>query len=448
MKAPIRSYEEAVSFIESFINYERRNTFVPNRVFKLDRMYHLLRILGEPQNSFQSVHIAGTNGKGSTAAFLASIFEESGLKTGLYTSPHLITFRERIKVNSTPICEDEVTKLCEEIRIAIEKVPLPSSLGEYTFFEIYTALGFLHFANKGVDVAVLEVGLGGRLDATNTAPSFGCIITPIDYDHTGILGNTLAEIAYEKAGVIREGHIVVSAHQAQEADAVIKKVCQEKEAELYIINENTPASATYHINSCSLEGTEVTFVMDDIVIGEVKIPLLGKHQGLNAALAAGFALKARKFFPRITPLSVKKGIENAKWYGRLQLVDSSPPILLDGCHNPHAASALKEFLSQFFPDEEKVLILGISSNKDIEAIGAQLCPIASLVIFTHANNPRACDATYLELKLSHLCRDFRTYLTLQDALKFAIRQNPSLIIIAGSLFLVGEAMEFLNIPVL
>ena len=408
-------YKQALGYLDSFINYEKFSNYNYKRAYSLTAIKRLLKLLGNPQDRYPSVIISGTKGKGSTAAMLTSILRASGIKTGLFISPHLVSITERIKIKDKLISQKEFRDTLSLIKKAIDK----NRIKGLTFFEVLTAVCFLYFAKKKINIAVLEVGLGGRLDATNCASSCICAITPISYDHMHLLGNSLGKIAKEKSGIIKRGAFVVSAPQEAKVLKVIKEQARRKNAKLFIADKNT---------SCK----------------NPKVSLIGAHQLINARCAIKIAeLLKNKFGFNILEKNIQKGLAQVKFPGRFQIISKNPYVVLDGAQNKASAKALKNTFKEFFKKKKLILILGISSDKDIEAIGRELCPLAESVIFTKANSQRALEPAILAQKLSRFCKNYYVAYDSKDALKFAknFTTKEGVILVTGSLFLVGEILK-------
>ncbi|MDP1758281.1 MAG: folylpolyglutamate synthase/dihydrofolate synthase family protein, partial [Thermodesulfovibrionales bacterium] len=369
----------------------------------LDNTVRLLSLLDNPQNYFQSIHVAGTNGKGSTSAMIASILQSAGFRTGLFTSPHLVSFTERISVNNEEITEGEVVELTEEIRSTIEGSELNP-----TFFEFVTVMGLLYFKRKNIDWAVVETGMGGRLDATNVLLPEASVITSINYDHSEFLGNTISAIAEEKAGIIKDGVPVITSAQEPSVMDAIKKKTEEKNAGLFIYGRDFSAA----IKSEDTNGSVFNY-NGDSSFGNLVISLPGRHQVLNAALA----LKTIEIVfknvlhhaSRITHHAIRNGLGNIKWQGRLELVSEEPPILIDGAHNPSAAKILADSLKELFLKKyrEIILVVGIMSDKDVRGIMAPLLPLAAEIILTAPAYERAASPDVLSghaISLGFSCR--------------------------------------------
>jgi len=437
------TYPEAKQYLDSFVNYEKNTNYSYKKALTLKRIRDFLGVIGNPQEFLRVIHIAGTKGKGSTSALVAYILREAGFSVGLYTSPHLHDFRERIRILKPSIyrarkkfkdfegmiSQNELSALARELKPKINKYNRDSKYGLLTFFEVYTAIAFLYFKRKQVDLVVLETGMGGRLDATNVAPSLVCGITPLSFEHVQKLGNSLAKIAAEKAGIIKDNRaIVISALQAKEARKVIVNRCKKFQADLYEV------------------GRQIKYFKGkkDFMIRGLKndyknlhVSLLGAHQIANAALAVGLVEVLSFFGFDISTQAIQRGLKNTVWPGRCEIIKKNPLIVLDGAQNLASAQVLKSTVKDNFKYRELILVLGISDDKDIPGICKTLGPLADELILTRAQTPRAAApeklAGYFKRKL---------YLTqsVKEAKLLAGRmaQKEDLILVTGSLFVVGE----------
>ena len=460
------TYPETTRYLESFINYEKIPAYPYKESLKLERIKIFLAAIDNPQNTLKCIHVAGTKGKGSTCAFVAYILRAAGYKVGLYTSPHLSDFRERIRVlnrksevtlrlcsgrvNQQPqkdfegmISKNELTGLVEKLKPAIEKYNKNSKYGPLSFFEVYTILAFIYFKEKKVDFAVLETGLGGRLDATNVVQPLVAAITPISYEHTQILGNTLREIATEKAGIIKTANLtVISAPQEEEAAQVIRNRSKKAGARLYEVGRDI-----------KYQKTEDRFSVKGI-FGEypdLKIRLLGSHQLVNATVAVGIVEALRFYDFNVDAASIRKGLNNTIWPGRCEVIQQDPLVVLDGAQNIASSSALKKAIRENFlcsgsasgrgsggKYKKLILVIGISSDKDLKGICAQLRGLADEVVLTKANNPRATPpeilAGYFKGKKVYITNNVKEA---REKTK-AIAKKKDLILVTGSLFVAGE----------
>ncbi len=467
------SYLEVIKYLDSFVNYEKKTDYPYKESLKLERIEGFLRIIGKPQESFKSVHVAGTKGKGSVCAFTAYILREAGYKVGLFTSPHLSDVRERIRIlrpqplGSLPCCEDfegmipkkDLANLVGRLKPRIEKYCSISKYGPLSFFEIYTILAFEYFKEQKVDFAVLETGMGGRLDATNVVKPIICGITPISYDHTNELGNSLTEIATEKAGIIKASQlpsspapqsIVISAPQEKEVMKVLRDKCAQENAELYEIGRDIK----FNLVSSSLDHQELNIRGNLGRFNNLRIKFLGPHQLINATLAtslvSGIFIRRRDNF-KIS--AFKKGLQNASWPARFEIVSRNPLIILDGAHNVASAGVLVETLKQNFPEKKIILVLGISRDKDVKGITRELFPIAQRVILTCADNPRVVRPMDILSAGKVFLKDENAAITrsVLEALKIVrnCAASDSLVLVTGSLFVAGEARGIIkNLPVL
>ncbi|HEY6007641.1 MAG TPA: folylpolyglutamate synthase/dihydrofolate synthase family protein [Geobacteraceae bacterium] len=393
----------------------------------LERISALLHELGNPQEQVTTLQVAGTNGKGSTCAFLSAILAAAGLKVGLFTSPHLTRFTERIRVNGQEAAEDEVVRLAGRV--------LATASAEATFFEIVTALALTHFAEQRVDLAVMEVGMGGRFDATSAAPGVLSVITPISLDHCEYLGADVAAIAREKAGIIRTGRPVVTAPQPAPALAMIDSRCRELGAPLYLCGKDF--AATWGDNGLNYRGMGATLTALHPGIG-------GRYQSVNAACALAAAELLDRSGIGVPYGALAQGIAEATWPGRMELMGSEPRILLDGAHNPASAQALAEALGEV-PHRRLILVLGVMGDKDLTGIVGPLLPRASRVVAVSPALDRALPAD----TLAAFCRSLGAECCVGGtvaaglALARAAAGARDLVLVTGSLFTVGEARAHL-----
>jgi dihydrofolate synthase/folylpolyglutamate synthase len=414
----------------------------------------LLKHLGNPHQGLRAVHIAGSNGKGSTAAFLASILGQAGCRVGLYTSPHLIDFTERIQVDGVPVPERRVAELTDRIREVVKEMEKSGELwadssafspakdfdpqkATITFFEFTTAMAFLHFREEQVDVAVLETGMGGRLDATNAVDPLLSLITPVSLEHQQYLGRTLLEIAGEKAGIIKPGRPLLSTARQPRVIDLFRRKCLELGAPFYAHGKEFRGKQT---GSRLMDFQGIAHRWDALCLG-----LAGGHQVLNASLALAAAeILMEKGLP-IGEDSVRKGVAGAQWPGRLELVGDSLRVLLDGAHNPHASRVLKQALQKEFPRRRLIMVLGIMADKDIPKMMSNLLPLADLLILSRPRMDRAASLETLRKNASTWGKPTREVADVGTAVEKAMGEagNEDLVVVTGSLFTVGEARAHL-----
>jgi dihydrofolate synthase/folylpolyglutamate synthase len=439
------AYQLALDYIFNYVDYERRRS-VPytETAWDLARARRVLHALGNPHLDLRYVHIAGSKGKGSTAANVDSILRASGLRTGFYSSPHLHTFRERIRIDGRLIAQDDVVRLLEQCKPAIEAVP------GITTFEIMTVLALLHFAQQQVDWVVLEVGLGGRLDATNVVTPAVSVITPISLEHTALLGDTLGKIAREKAGIIKPGVPVVIAPQQAEALAVFEEVAAAQRARLVLAGRDwTWQSLADRVAGqvFSVTSAASPWPLDELT--DLHTPLLGAHQLANATTAIAACAELASQGAPITAASLRRGLAGVVWPGRLEVLAAPPPsrqtLVLDSAHNDASARLLRAALARYFPGQPLILVVGVSNDKDAAGILAELLPGAHAAILTRSRHPRAADPLELAPLAGHYLPAHRISLagSVIDALVQALHQaSPEAVIcLTGSLFVAGEGRE-------
>jgi dihydrofolate synthase/folylpolyglutamate synthase len=432
-------FSTALDYILSFADYER----LPRSalVFDLRRIEMLLERLGNPQQAAKSVHVAGTKGKGSTAAMIASILSHSGYRTGLYTSPHLHSFTERIKIDGRPVAEDAFSRVVERIKPEVEAVNHFGAFGELTTFEILTALAFSYFQERRVDYQVLETGLGGRLDATNVVKPEVCVITSISFDHMDVLGNTLTQIAREKAGIIKPGSSVVCSPQSAEAMEVIEKRCQEWGVRLIRVG----SEVTWQRKAFNPEGQ--SFMLKGIRGEyELNIPLLGEHQLENAATAVATAEVLAERGAKISAEGIARGLAEVHWPGRLQILRREPWTIVDAAHNADSAKKLVKALKSYFSFERVFLIFGASADKNIPGMVAELAFLPNVVIVTRSHHPRALEPAKLASEFAQrgITPEVAENVAYAVELALAKAMPHDLICATGSIFIVAEVMEYLQ----
>jgi dihydrofolate synthase / folylpolyglutamate synthase len=456
------SYETAVAQMYA-LGHELAHT--PSHKFDLAHMRVLLAALGHPEKRFPAVLVAGTNGKGSTAATLASILQASGLKTGLYTSPHLLRINERIRLNGQPIGDDDFAMLHDVVDRTAERLVGEGDLPWHpSFFEMLTAMAFEYFARNAPRMVVLEVGMGGRLDATNVVDQRLSIITDIALDHQNYLGETIAEIAREKAGIIRPGGVVVTLPQLPEANDVIGNAVLDAGAHAINAVPYMPPVSPGSPNSVSNNGEKAGIRNRyplDVMGSEIMVesPLVGRHQLRNLALATAAAVELHdQGIAQITPETIAQGIRETHWPGRFQVLPATgnnPEYVLDVAHNPAGAWALRSTLSSAYPDtgseREITMVFGVMRDKAIQEITEILFPIATRVIVTRANNPRSASPNEIRQAAGRIAggMDIKEAGDVASALEQArkIAGHGGLVVITGSIYIVGEAMRILGISI-
>jgi dihydrofolate synthase/folylpolyglutamate synthase len=467
------SYESAVAQMYA-LGHELAQT--PSHKFDLAHMRVLLAALGNPEKRFPTVLVAGTNGKGSTSATLASILRASGLKTGLYTSPHLVSINERIRLNGDPISDDQFAVIHDVVDRTAERLVSEGDLPWHpSFFEMLTAMAFEYFARSRPDIVVLEVGMGGRLDATNVVDPRLSVITDIALDHQKYLGETITEIAREKAGIIRPNGVVVTLPQLPEANDVIGNAILDANARainaVAFVPPVSPGSAPLSMSDASLgqrdgrhdgrhDDKRQRYPLD--ILGTqimVDSPLVGRHQLRNLALAIAAAVELHdQGFSQITPRSIEQGIRETQWPGRFQVLppgENHPEYVLDVAHNPAGAWSLRSTLSSAYPDlgngRSLTMVFGVMRDKAVQEMTEILFPIADSVIATHADNPRAASPAEIRHAAARISRgtNIEEAANVASALAQA-RQlaGPSgLIVVTGSIYVVGEAMRILGVSI-
>ena len=434
------NYQQAEDYILSFTDYEKiPGIAYTSANYDLRRMEKLLQPLGNPHLGTKTVHIAGTKGKGSTAAMISQVLITSGYKTGLFTSPHLHTLRERVRINGTMISRADFAALVTQLKPIVEKVNDEATYGELTTFEILTAVVFTYFKNSQVDFQVLEVGLGGRLDATNVAEADVCVITSISLDHTEILGDTVAKIAAEKAGIIKPGCIVVSAPQVEEAVKVIEQACHQQQAKLIQVGKDI----TWHKAGGDL-CQQILTVQSKTRDYNLTIPLLGDHQLENAATAVAALEALVSTGIRISTQNIVQGFSQVSWPGRLQILSREPMVVADGAHNAYSMRKLVESIRNYFPHKKCLVIFGTSCDKDIPGMARELKPLADNIIITTSSHPRAASTSTSVKEFANLGIKVDIVENVAKALSKALTtaKKTELILVTGSLFVVAEAIDY------
>jgi dihydrofolate synthase/folylpolyglutamate synthase len=441
----IRTYESAMRYLASQTDYEQMLRVRYNRdTFNLDRMHRLLKGLGNPHEKIRAVHIAGTKGKGSTAMMLAAMLESCGHSVGLYTSPHICDVRERIRINGSVVTQAAMTRLINRAIPLIEAEPDDKP----TFFEIFTALAFCHFVDQQVDLAVVETGLGGRLDSTNVLKPAVCGLTSISMDHMHQLGHSLHDIATEKAGILKQDTPAISVPQHPDAEQVLRRTASGVNSRLQFTGKDIEFS--YRVESSRQVGchARVCLTTDQSRFEHLPVPLLGEHQAVNCGLALALLDSLKSLGYQIDDQRAMDGLARVEIPGRMEMIHRDPRILVDGAHNAASVQALMRGIGQHIPYDSMVMIFGCAADKDIPGMMRQISTGADKVIFTRAaSNTRAADPTELaEMYEECSGKVSQVAETLVDAIRIANNavSREDLICITGSFYLVGEAKSLLQ----
>ncbi len=423
------NYDESMEYIHGTLKFGSK--------LGLESISKLMDFMGNPQRKLKFVHVAGTNGKGSTTAFISNILINSGYKTGIFTSPYIQRFTERIKIDDKEIAPNELADIIEFVKTKIDLM-IEEGLAHPTEFEIITAVAFEYFYRSSCDIVVLEVGLGGRFDSTNVIESpEACVITTISLDHTDRLGGTLAEIAYQKAGIIKPNSDTVLYPQKPESEEVFEQVCKSQNSRLHKVNLDT-----LKLKKFSLDGQ----IFDYKDYQNLNISLLGDHQLCNAALAIDVCeILGNKGFV-INDNGIRRGIAKTIWPGRLEIISKAPLILIDGAHNFEGGQALNAALDRYFTDKSKIFIVGFLRDKDYHQIMEMLAAKARLIITVTPNNERALSSSELATILKQYSNNVQDGVTIENSLKLAIENTneDSIICVFGSLYMIGEIREYYN----
>ena len=432
----MNSYNRAIEYIYDLNKYGIK--------LGLKNITYLLSLFDNPHLKTRVIHVAGTNGKGSTAAMIASILKSARFKVGLYSSPHLVHFQERMRINGKCISKADVCQLLERLKPAIQQVASTEGYQHPTFFEVITTMAFLYFMENNVDFSVMEVGLGGRLDATNVSRPLISVITHIDYDHMDRLGNTLCEIASEKGAIIKEKTPVVNARQSSEAHEVISTIAEKMNSSLYSVGrEITPILKHSDLQGNYFDYSGIFNHYDDLFL-----PLIGEYQIENASLAIAVAelLNDRGF--SIHEQDIVGGLQETQWAGRFEIVQEHPLIILDGAHNPNGVAQFRKNLKKYLSDQQIIAIIGIFSDKDYPGILKNIVPYINQLILTMANNPRATPTHILAREAARYISPAKIIetTTVDSAIQTAIQiaGDKDIICVTGSLYTVGEAVAFFD----
>ncbi len=427
-------YEDAMKYITEIGNF--------GSSYGLERTYRLLELLGNPQKSLKLIHVAGTNGKGSTTSMITKILCEAGFKVGMYTSPFIEEFEERIQINGLNIPKEKLAELVEELKVVVDKV-IEEGYDHPTEFEIITVLMLLYFKKEDVDFAVVEVGLGGRLDSTNVINPLVSVITSISFDHTNLLGNTLTQIAGEKAGIIKKDTPTVIFPQVKEVYDVILEKCKKENSKLYVVDKNDLALKS--INKSKTPYQTVEIIKDDSY--EINLPLLGEHQILNL----GVALKVIEVLNDNNIVSINKeiiksAICNVKWMGRLEVLNNNPTVVIDGAHNIQGIKVLTENIQKYFEYKDLYLILGILADKDVKEMVSTIAPIAKKIYAVTPHSDRAELAKDLKEEVVKVNKNCEYYNEYNEALNAVMKEakEEDLILASGSLYMIGDMRKLIR----
>ncbi|OPX23216.1 MAG: hypothetical protein B1H04_03955 [Planctomycetales bacterium 4484_123] len=443
-RVAIRTYDAALKYLFSLTDYERMTRVRYNRdTFNLSRMRSLLKRLGEPHKTLRCVHIAGTKGKGSTAHMLAEMLQACGHRVGLYTSPHLVDIRERIRINGEMITQAALTRLINKVAVQVGRM----GRNKPTFFEIFTAIAFMHFADNDVDVVVLETGLGGRLDSTNVVKPLVVGLTSISLDHTEQLGHTVEAIASEKAGVFKAGVPAVSVPQVPEAKVVLERAARQSKTPLLFTGENIDFSYRFESSRDMGPQTRVCLTTERSRFEHLPVPLMGEHQALNCGLALALLDQLKAQGLEIDDHAAIQGLARVSLPGRMEILVRSPRILVDGAHNAASVEALMRAIGQYIPYDSMVVIFACAADKDIDGMLAEITRGADKVIFTRYDSPRCARPEELAERYEEISgRVGQVAEDLTQAIRVANNavSREDIICITGSFYLVGEAKRLLQ----
>ena len=440
----IKTFSSAVKYLLNQTDFERMRVVQYNEeTFKLDRMRDLLTAIGNPQDSVAMVHVAGTVGKGSTVAMLSSMLRGNGYAVGEFTSPHLTNIRERIVVNNEMIREDAFVAALSEVVAAADEHNL-----EPTFFELMTAIGFKFFADEAVDIAVIETGLGGRLDSTNVINPILTLITEIDLDHINILGTTVEEIAKEKAGIFKKSIPAICAAQTPEVNAVLKECAEQTNTSIAIIGDDIEFSSRFGGGPDGHQHTRICLITEETNYMHIPVPLDGEHQAKNCALAIAAMDQLKKLGYTVDELTMYDNLAKTEIEGRMEMVWQRPRILVDGAHNPSSLTKLMKSVGAHIPYDSMICIFGCCQDKDVEEMLHRVSLGADKIIFTQAKgNQRAAEPKKLQKTFAEMSGKMTQIAdTLEEALEIAAQASSrdDLICVTGSFYLVGEAKTHLK----
>jgi dihydrofolate synthase/folylpolyglutamate synthase len=441
-KKAFTTYEQALEYLFARTDYEKHTKLRYNvSTFNLDRMNNLLSLLGNPHKKIHTVHIAGTKGKGSTANMLARMLESNNYKVGLYTSPHFVHLHERIMINSVMISEEQMVNLLNRCYAPIEKL---AKTDAPTFFEIMTALAFLHFADEKVDFAIIETGMGGRLDSTNVITPEIVGVTSLSIDHQDQLGRTIDLIAKEKAGIFKKGIPVVTVQQHPDAMRVLKSQALETNSPLSVTGGDIDFSYRFETSREFGPHTRICLTTANSKFEHLKVPLHGKHQAVNCGLALAMLDKLKENGFKIDNEKAATGLQTVSLIGRMEMICNDPRIMIDAAHNAASIKAVIHAIGQNIPYDSMVVIFGCNADKDIDGMLDKLQYGADKVIFTRSNSPKAVLPQELADKYTEICGKMcQSASSLGEALKIAKSAvgREDLILITGSIYLIGQAKQ-------
>lgn len=437
----IRTFRSAVNFLNSLTNFERAVRVHYNETnFGLTRVKRMLHALGDPHLSYKTVHIAGTKGKGSTATMLASMLRGCGLKTGLYTSPHILDIRERIAVDGDLIPENEFARAVNAVWTATTKI----RISEPTYFEVLTAAAFVYFEKQDVDIAVVETGLGGRLDATNIVQPEVVGMTSISYDHINQLGRDLVGITREKAGIMKPGAPVISAPQRPEVRDALAAAARDVGAPIRFSNEGVDFSYRFEFSRSAGRHARICLTTPTSRFEHLHVPLYGEHQAVNCSLALCLADVLKSKGLPIDDQKAMAGLAEVHLPGRMQMISETPRILVDGAHNAASINALMRAIGQHITYDSMIVIFGCHKDKDVSGMMRQIQLGADKIIFTSVGTPRSCDPAELATEYTeHSGKMAQVTDTLDEAMQIAVSASTreDLICITGSFYLVAQAIR-------
>ncbi len=443
------TYEQAKEFLLQTIDYEKLTQYkYDTSTFDLKRMEEMMSYVGSPHKKRKAVHITGTKGKGSTAIIIASVLKGLGLKTGLFTSPHLIYLGERMKINDRMISQEMFVQLINMLKPYIDRITLKNPILMPTFFEIVTAIAFLYFEREKTDISVLEVGMGGRLDSTNIVLPEVSVITPVGDDHTDRLGQTLDRIAYEKAGIIKEGVPVISSIQEPDALAVISKTCKEKMSRLHLVGRDILIRDIKVTKRNGIYGTECEIKTWRKHYKNIFLPLIGRHQVENCAAAIGsLEILSETGVIKVDKEMVINALAKIRCPARIEVISENPLIVLDTAHTVASMKTLKESIQENFSYNTIVVVIGLSEDKDIESVLKEIACIADDIILTRTGNPREAEPEQMAVVVKQFFHNNLMVIEdIDEALKEAnrIAKKDDLVCITGSFFLAGKVKEILK----